>query len=200
MKQQVNLYQKQFHLKREWFRAKMVLELCALWAALLIITALYQQWQTHLLEKKVVSMRAQQIMEAQRLQHLTGKKPIVDEASALTREILLLTEEITEKQQLADLLSAQKKQYGRGFSSYFEGLARNNLPNVWLQTIRFSEGGDQIVIEGNALHPENIPVFVRSLATEEIFTGQQFKILTLRETSEKNPIMRFSLTTILPEQ
>jgi hypothetical protein len=86
-----------------------------------------------------------------------------------------------------------------GFSSYFEGLARQGRADVWLREIRLRDGGKSIELAGSALKTDAIPQVVQDLGLEGAFKARTFGDLVLQRPEQRQNQVDFILRTEIPE-
>lgn len=86
----------------------------------------------------------------------------------------------------------------RGFTGYFDALARQVLPDVWLTGIQLTKGGEEIELSGSAVVSESIPKLVGSLGLQPAFRGRTFSDLVVRRPEKQQDQINFVLRTTHP--
>ncbi|MBS1211822.1 MAG: hypothetical protein H6R26_438, partial [Proteobacteria bacterium] len=85
-----------------------------------------------------------------------------------------------------------------GFSGYFEALARQAVPDVWLTGIRLTAGGREMELEGRSLDSRKIPLFVQALGRETVFAAKTFSNLAISRSEQRPGQVDFVLRIRTP--
>lgn len=169
---------------------------------LLTATSIYMFWNLGNLKARLEQTRQHLAVEQARVTDLLAKFPNQDNNALQTSEIELLQKRIGELSQTLQLLTNTKTDATKGFSGYFQALANQSVPEVWLSRI-YIRGTQRIIdLEGSTFKFGRIPYFLQQLQKEPIFHGQTFAKLVMLK-SEKIPEQTdFSLNTAvdLPKQ
>lgn len=86
-----------------------------------------------------------------------------------------------------------------GFSEYFQALARQAVPEVWLTGIHVTAGGSELALQGRALDAANIPRMVQALGKERSFKARTFSALTITRPEQQPGQVDFVLRTHVPK-
>jgi len=81
------------------------------------------------------------------------------------------------------------------FSSLLDGLARQDIDEVWLERIELSEGGNTLTLHGRTLRAEDVPRFLRGLGNEPGFADRRFRTLEIERPDDGGPGLAFRLAT-----
>ena len=193
--QQVNLYQEMFHREQTWLNARGILIISGALAGLLLLLygqAFFSAW---LDVRSVAKLELRKAEQAQRLKELKAQVPGPAKGQVLAREIEALTKEVRVRERLYEVIVPGTGGNIEGFSSYLEGLARQRIHGVWLQTIRINEGGDDLMLVGYTLRPDGVPDLLEKLRSEPAFMGRDFRRLLLERTSGESNAVRFTIST-----
>ena len=193
--QQVNLYQEMFHRERSWLNARGILIISGALASLLLLLygqAFFSAW---LGVRSVAKLELRKAEQGQRLKELKAQVPGPAKGQVLAREIEALTQEVRVRERLYEVIVPGTGGNIEGFSSYLEGLARQRIRGVWLQTIRINEGGDDLRLVGHTLEPDGVPDLLEKLRSEPAFMGREFRRLLLERASEGSSAVRFTIST-----
>ncbi len=199
MMQQINLYQPMFRHERRVFSAKAMLACAGIMIVGLSLLYGYGRWQVGLLADEVEGLSAQAETARQTLAGLEQRLPKRAESKLLLAELARLDKELGEKRRAVAVLSGGAVGQRRGFSAYFEGLARQRVEGLWLRNIEISQGGKALSLRGSALRPELVPVLVERLAREAVFTGIRFHTLELERGQGDSVVFDFMLSTVKAE-
>jgi len=186
LSQQINLFQSEFHIRREFLCAKNIQNLFILMISILSLISIYD----YFLERSQVSyfleLQIRQIELEKSLHDVKQTAPSMIVDSKLKQQVDGFKNDIVSKQQVLDALSGQSFGNTSGFSGFFKGLAKQTVAGLWLTNLKITTGGKDIGITGSAYHPELVPDFLNNLSTEQIFQGTNFK--TFRVKREENPV------------
>lgn len=194
--QQVNLYQDSVKQKQPdlgiYFIAGAVLIIFLLgfgWLNYAILSSLHEN--RALVEKKQQQLIAEQTHVAE----LQAKVPKPEMDASLITQLKQWENKLAELKQVIATLDNDKGFAAQGFSPYFQALANNPLPEIWLTAIRLNAAEKLIKFEGSTFKTDKIPYFLQQLQQETVFHGHTFATLTIRN-AEKNPkLMNFKLST-----
>ena len=193
--QQVNLYQEMFHREQTWLNARGILIISGALAGLLLLLygqAFFSAW---LDVRSVAKLELRKAEQAQRLKELKAQVPGPAKGQVLAREIEALTKKVRVRERLYEVIVPGTGGNIEGFSSYLEGLARQRIHGVWLQTIRINEGGDDLMLVGQTLEPDGVPNLLEKLRSEPAFKGRDFRRLLLERASAETSTVRFTIST-----
>ncbi len=199
MIQQINLYQPMFRHERRVFSAKAMLACAGIMILGLSLLYGYGRWQVGLLADEVAGLNTQADAARQTLAGLDKRLPKRGKSKLLLTELGRLGKELGEKRRVVAAISEGAVGQRRGFSAYFEGLARQRVEGLWLRNIEISQGGKALSLRGSALRPELVPVLVERLSREAVFAGLQFHTLELERAPGDSAVFDFRLSTVKAE-
>lgn len=195
MKQQINLYQAEFHPKQVRLPARQVLtiSITAITFMFLINGVLFGE--NHYLNTKVESL-------TQRLQRVTANNTVlqnkVDEQKVdddLQLAVVEAGKQLRARQKIMLWVDQSSKDNKVYFSSLLEGLSRQHVPGLWLSSVDIEEGGQVLNLQGNTLNPKLMPELLAKLNSEPAFVGREFKKALLKEDDQYRGVSQFVLTT-----
>jgi len=195
IQQQINLYQPRFRKQEKVFAASSML--VVLVVALVFFGGVYgyAKWNVIALATESERLQDQQLREVARLESLAKRYPVKRKSNLLAQQLKELKNERKAKQFLAKTLTDRSLGNSDGFSSYFAGVARQNLAGMWIKRLELANGGGVIGIYGSTLKPELVPQFIQSLSSEESFAGSKFQIFSMKRDTKNNAAVNFSLRT-----
>lgn len=192
MRQQVNLYTREFRLHEQALSARTLLCFLATLVLLLAIWDTSNFMRLRSVEEAVIELQAKEQHLSTRLAELRGSRPS-GSRSGLEREIAVLRADIKRRQELQSLITQQNLGNIRGFSPFMTGLARQAHEDLWLTQIRFLEGGRYLEMAGWTRRAERVPLYLQQLRKEEAFTETRFGVLAIRGRDEGQPYLHFTL-------
>ncbi len=135
--------------------------------------------------------------ELARVKDITSKLPKQEIDTQLAGDVLVWQNMLNELTQTTKLLSGKDTAHSPGFSSYFQALANQSIPDVWLSALYFDEPQQIINIEGSTFKPEKVPYFLQQLQKEPIFNGHSFAKLIMEKSDKITGQLDFKLNTTL---
>lgn len=123
------------------------------------------------------------------LVHLVGEledtknaypKVVVDER-LIQRALLLETKSAKNKKVINYLESRNVKTEKQSFLNMLSGLKKVQQQGLWLTKLNFSEGGNEITLNGSMLSAEALPEYLKKLSTYSEFTELEFKVFEIKK-------------------
>ena len=113
----------------------------------------------------------------------------------LVAELKRREREADDKSRVLDLLSGESVGNTDGFSAHLAALGRRHPRGLWLERIRISDGGRDILLRGLTLDADLIPGFLAELRREPVFAGTPFATFALAAGNERAAPLQFTLAT-----
>ncbi|MCF7965153.1 PilN domain-containing protein [Methylobacter sp. Wu8] len=152
-------------------------------------------WNLKNMETQVRQSHQNLEAELARVNLLSAHIPKQEVDTQLSAEVAQWQTMLDEITQTMQLLTDKHADQSPGFSSYFQGLANQSIPEVWLSSL-YLDGQKQIInIEGSTFNPEKIPFFLQQLQKEPIFNGHTFAKLSMQKSESVEGQMDFKLST-----
>jgi len=195
IQQQINLYQPRFRKQEKVFAASSMLIVFVV--ALVFFGGIYGyvKWSVGSLVAESQRLQNQQVREIARLESLSTRYPVKRNSKVLAQQLKELKSERKAKQFLIKTLTDRSLGNSDGFSSYFAGIARQNISGMWINRLELANGGGVIGIYGSTLKPELVPQFIQALSSEGSFTGSNFQIFSMQRDVKNSAAVNFSLRT-----
>ena len=202
MKQQINLHQPIFRKQRALFSSEILLRVCAIWIIGLGLIYALSVWRQGSLNSALAQLEQQRDAASIRLQELITEQTDPGQSSQLAAEVKRVSSEQAQMQGIVTVLARGNLGVTTGFADQMRSLAERRTQGVWLTRIDLRRGGQNVVLEGAALHEDLLPEFLERLAGrsgEARFTGGRFSQVTLNRIDDESPI-RFELRTEAPQE
>lgn len=195
MIQQINLYQDS--IKQGRTGTPIGIYTAGIIGVILILmgSSLYTLWNLDNLKTRLEQTRQRLNAEEARVTELLSKFPKQENNALRIAEINGLQNRIGELSQTLQLLTDTKTDVTQGFSGYFQALANQTVPEVWLTRIYISGTQRIIDLEGSAFKFGRIPHFLQQLQKEPVFHGQTFAKLVMLKSKKIPEQIDFSLNT-----
>jgi hypothetical protein len=197
--QQINLYQPILRKQEKIFSAKTMLQGNLLVLAGLAVIYIYTVLQTQGLQEQLTQAGAQRDQHLKRNAELLVQYPPRAKDSSLAPRIETARAALQQKRVLLATVSTLGLEDEIHFSHHLTGLARQDLPNLWLQRI-FLQYGKQVELRGSALHAEEVPRYLQRLSAEEAFSGTAFHNVVITRSEEFANRVDFAISTRLPQR
>ncbi len=195
--QQVNLYQPVLRKEKRAFSALAILQVALLISLALGVIYSLDVRQIRILKGELAKHKNQETERLARLEMLTKQFPPRRKSRQLERKIERLETQKKQKTRVIDLFADQKQGNTSGFSVYLAGLARQRIPDLWLEGFRIRGGGGQLLIDGSALEAAQVPRYLRRLAAEEVYAGKEFRMFHLSRPDNEPWHVDFSVSTMV---
>ncbi|MEI6335365.1 MAG: PilN domain-containing protein [Methylococcaceae bacterium] len=191
MIQQINLYAD--ILKQQQKNAVIKLYLSCAGAVLLVWMGFsaYLLWDISKAEKELQS--AQLMLKNEHIlpPPSTAPEPVLN--VALLAEIKQLQDSINEVTQIMALLTDSQSLVVPKFSSYFQALADQFVPDVWITAIHIAGKSRNVSLEGSTFKPEKVPQILDKLLQDPTFKGQSFDKFIMQPSPNKPEQTDFTL-------
>lgn len=196
MIQQINLYQRNTRKPRPIFGAQhTVIVLAVLIGVLSVISAIGLR-KTSSLSNGLELSQQRLHDDTTKIESLKIKHPEILVDSVLRQNLSDSQRMVASMQKVLDYLTDSESERTRGFSGYFEGLARQTVSKVWLSGLTVTDGGLHLKLDGSTLLPERVPKLFRLLKDEPAFRGKMFSRLVMEKSEGEFGKVNFSISTI----
>jgi Tfp pilus assembly protein PilN len=112
---------------------------------------------------------------------------------ALLAEIKQLQGSISGTKQIIELLADSDTLLLHNFSSYFQALAAQFDPEVWITAIHIAGKNRNLSLEGSTFIPEKVPKILDKLLQDPTFKGQSFDKFFMQPSPNKPQQTDFTL-------
>ena len=185
MNQQVNLFHPIFRRQEKKFSAATMLQAAALVLIGILLMYGYALWRNRLSLIQLRDVNVQQAAAMARLNDVSIKLPIRHADPRLEKEVNDLERRIEAVQRIRSIAKGDLFKGGTGYSGYLMALARQSTNGLWLTGLTISGAGEQMMLAGRSVSPENVPRYLQRLAREPALSGMQFEIFQM-----KRPVLK----------
>lgn|GEM_PF-1947928 len=109
---------------------------------------------------------------------------------ALKRQEAQLKSDIAAMERLSKVLAGVQPETRTRFSAYMHGLAVADFSGIWLTAFSLSQEEQKVVLEGNTLKSENLPLLLQALGQSSAFRGSSLQEVSVQQT-EANALLMF---------
>ena len=191
--QQVNLYLPEFRPSEEPLRATQIALVTLTFIVSLVLYTFYGSFQNNQLHAQITARQ-------DRIQTLDAEVAVLrtrmpkDNSSELERENTKLEKEIQKRKLLQELLEDKNLGNTAGFSSQLEGLARQRLSTVSLDTFSLLDGGRSLELSGWLRKADQLPLYLQNLRQESGFEQVRFGVMSIERDPARADAMKFQLS------
>jgi len=180
MSQQINLFNPIFLKQEKHFSAlTMAQGLGAIFLAAILFTA-YTAYQLSSLQAEQKSVTAQLQLAKNQLAKVTADYPPKEKDMRLEASLQRTEAQVRSLQQVSDVLRKGELGNTDGYAEYLRAFARQIVDGVWLTSLTLQGAGSAISLEGSALRPELVPVYLTRLKSEPVMQGASFSSLEMQ--------------------
>lgn len=146
----------------------------------------YAAWRTRLLSAELASLEARVKAESEEQASLQAELAARKKDPALETEVRLLDRQVAQRRANMEILKSGALGSTTGFSAFLHGFARQTIEGVWLTGFDIAAAGSEISIEGRALRAELVPVYIKRLGHEPVFSGRSFATVTIAQPATES--------------
>lgn len=99
---------------------------------------------------------------------------------ALQDEVQQIEKKLAAQKDLIETLKSSAGGNTVGYSEYMHAFSRQTVPGLWLTSFKLAGDGSEISLNGAALDPELLPVYIQNLGKEKIMHGMTFSTLQIK--------------------
>lgn len=114
---------------------------------------------------------------------------------ALVAELQRREREADDKSRVMNLLSGKSVGNTAGFSDYLVAFGRRFPHGLWMDRIRISDGGRQVLLSGKTVDAQLVPRFLTELRQEPVMAGTPFQILSMSKSDKGTGPLQFTLAS-----
>ncbi len=192
MKQRINLYQPALQPQPQHYALSGLLRIVggcglAIVAGIAVLQYQLQQQQQQLSGiTSAVNLKSTELGNLQ--QALDNRQP----DQVLQLQASQLSQDIAQKQQLLQYLTADQRDNRPRFAAVLQHLSAEDLPQFWLNSFRFGQRG--ISFQGVTGDAALVPVWLQRLGQTPYFSGQQFSSVGLQPL--KDQYLQFQVSSL----
>lgn len=196
MIQQINLYQDEFRVVPNWANLSLLAGAVVL-ILLLLGSVLYQASVVSDLEAELTtnSNVLKSLEQSHEALEKTNKPRAID--MNLAEQVEKVKRSNQEKIRAKNYLSGDGAGNITGFSALLQGLGRqrDEIEELWLKKIKFSDGGYDMRLVGSNYRPGLLPAFIQALNNEPLYRDREFREIKINQSTEDRRIVDFVLAT-----
>ena len=181
MSQQINLFNPIFLKEKKHFSALTMAQALGVIVLCVFLMFAFSLFQSRSMNQEAVKAATQLADAQQQITKINAELGARKKNQALADEAKRVQDEQAALQQAVTRL--QNDEFGgrKGYSAYLRAFARQIVDGVWLTGFSIDGSGSAIGIQGRALQPEAIPVYISRLKQEPVMQGKSFATLEIQQ-------------------
>lgn len=188
MSQQINLFNPIFLKQKKYFSALAMAQALGLILLGALLLSVYSRYQFSGIRNESVNTTAQLGLVQAQLNQVRAEYAPHQKSQALEDGIRKTDAQVQSLQQVFDTL--QKGDIGntKGYSAYLRAFSHQIVDGLWLTGFSIVGAGSEMGLQGRALRPELVPVYINRLKQEAVIRGKTFSTLEMQlPQSEPRP-------------
>lgn len=180
MSQQINLFNPVFLKQKKYFSTLTMAQALGLILAGALVLVAYAKYELTHLTKEADRLKLQ--LNTVQTQLTTVSAEIAAKRSNKTLENEIRKVETEIRAQKMALSTLRDGDFGNtsGYSEYMKAFARQIINGLWLTGFSISGAGADIQLQGRALQPELVPIYINRLKQEPAMQGKSFATLAMQ--------------------
>lgn len=179
MSQQINLFNPRFRKEKRYLTAPALAIVVGVALAGSVALSVAASGRVAVLEDESAALKEQLAeAEARKASVLAGLVPRPKDA-AVESELERAGLDQRALRGVADILEQNRVGDPRGYSAYFQALARTRVSGLWLTGVEIGGANADIGLRGRALRAELLPGYLNGLAREPALQGKAFEQLEI---------------------
>jgi hypothetical protein len=177
--QQINLFNPAFERRTEYVTSAAMAQALGLLLVGAVALGWYGQRSVDALQQQVDRGAHELAQKQQRLAKASAEFAPRRADAELGVQLARAEAELAGMRGVADVLERGELGNTKGYSDYFRALARQNPSGLWLTGVAIGGAGTDISVQGRALEPALVPVFLGRLTREPALQGKAFASLKI---------------------
>jgi hypothetical protein len=182
VRQSVNLYLPEFRKQQDWLDAARMLQLAGLLLLGVALGLVWQVWQLERSERVLAAAEAQRAAAVAATGALRASFGPQTPSEELLEQSRQLESVLQERRVVLDFMGSGQLGNTRGFSPFLADLARYHVQGLSLKSIRLAEDGRSVVLSGEVLRAELVPMYLQALDRGKSFRGLSFQVLQIADS------------------
>jgi len=179
MSQQINLFNPKFERQKHQISARAASQCLGLLFAGLLALSLYGQRKVAALEQQESAIKAELAQSEARRDKALQDFPPRHKDPAVAQQLAAAEAQQKLVQDATGILGRGELGNTQGYASYFRALAQARVEGVWLTRVSISGAGNEIGLEGRALHASLLPAYINRLGQQDVFKAKTFASLDI---------------------
>jgi hypothetical protein len=195
MRQQINLFNPLFLKQKKHFSAHAMARASTLIVLGSFAVVAYAGYQVSRLRNEA-ELTAQQLEQAQNQFKKINNEQTKQKSKLLEDEIAKLGSDVKTLNKVLETLQTGELGNTQGYSDYLRAFSRQIVGGLWLTGFSIYGAGHEIGLQGRALQPALVPVYIGRLRQENVMHGKSFSTLEMQVPQTDNvtaPYIEFNI-------
>ncbi|MBB5609542.1 MULTISPECIES: PilN domain-containing protein [unclassified Janthinobacterium] len=179
MSQQINLFNPKFERQKHQISARTATQCLGLLLVGLAALSLYGQRKVAELEHQESAVKADLAQREARRDKALRDFPPRHKDPEVAQQLAAAEAQQKLLQDATGILGRGELGNAQGYASYFRALAQARVEGVWLTGLHIAGAGNDISLEGRALHASLLPAYISRLGQQDVFKGKTFASLDI---------------------
>lgn len=179
MSQQINLFNPIFLKKKKYFSAVTMAQGLGLILLGSIVVVVYAKIQLDDLKAETVATSNQLKQTKAQVAKVAADYAPRQKSKELEEEITRVEADLRQQKQALDIVLKGGVGNTKGYSEYLRAFARQIVDGLWLTGFSISGAGNALELQGRALQPQLVPVYISRLRQEPAMRGKAFDTLAM---------------------
>jgi hypothetical protein len=194
MSQQINLFNPIFLKQEKYFSALTMVQALGVILLFGILLTGYATYRLSALQHDADFAAAQLQLAQGQLARVTAEYGPKQKDAKLEEKVQRAEAEVQSLEQVSAILNKGDFGNTNGYANYLSAFARQIIEGVWLTGFSIQGAGSDISIQGSALKPQLVPVYLNKLKSEQVVQGASFSTLEMmlpkvqQDTSSKGAV------------
>jgi hypothetical protein len=180
MDQQVNLYQPILGAEKRLFSARALATCLATLIGCLGALNAFEASRTARIEKSVIQLEEREALNIQMAARASAVLRPTLTVAQLDAQAKHLSADIVSRERVLDIMRRGAVSVSTGFAARLEALANQQVDGIWLSNILLGSGDSRLAMQGRAINPNLLPIFLNDLTHERAMDGVRFDSLSMR--------------------
>lgn len=180
MSQQINLFNPIFLKQKKYFSAVTMAQALGLILIGCLGLGAFANFQLAALAKDAKATSAQLAQVQAQLNQVSATAGSRQKDSVLEEAVRHAETEVQSLQQVTEVLKKEEFSNTRGYAEQMRAFARQIVNGVWLTGFTIDDAGTEIGLQGRALRPDLVPMYINRLKLEPVLRGKSFDALDMQ--------------------
>lgn len=181
MSQQINLFNPILLRQKKYFSALTMVQALGLIFLGAMLVALYVNYRSAGLRVEADKTSTQLSLAQAQQKRVNAEFGPRQPNPLLATELKQSSGDVKALQQIFDILQTGEIGSTDGYSRYLQAFSRQITDGLWLTGFAIYGAGNEIALQGRALRPELVPLYISRLTHEPAMQGKSFSMLEMQQ-------------------
>lgn len=193
----ISLYNPLLLKQKNYFPAHtMAQSLGLIFIGIMLFFGYARHYVSEMKQQAMQSIEMQNSTQAQLVQLITASGAATT-SKLLENDVAQSEMQLKARRQILEMIKKGDLGNTQGFSEYLRALSRQTTDGLWITRFQVSGAGDDMMISGRTLQPDQVPVFIHQLKQEKVMAGKTFGLLEMHTPAVVNGEVNAGNTRVL---